>query len=219
MRLLAVILVLTTALSGYAQTTANAEKKSGHFYWSASKAKEIPIAQTLTKETRLTDADKKELVRLITAQVKATDYADDQMSAKEFEKLIWKTRVELVDLNGDGVPEVLAQGFDSRINCSATGNCEFLVFQKIPHGFKMLLDTYEEDVGGVESYTVKDETSKGFRDMVLASHGSAFEKGLLVYRFDGKKYRQSACYTAHWDYPNDAGMVMHKNPVISRCGE
>jgi hypothetical protein len=219
MKTLAVILILLTTLSGYAQTTANTDKKPGHFYWSASKAKDIPIGHTLAKETRLNNADKKELARIISERVKETEFADDKLSAKEFQELIWQTRIELVDLNGDGVPEILAQGYSSRMNCGATGNCEFFVFEKTLLGIELLLDTYKGDGSGVELYTVEETSTHGFKDLVLTEHESAFESTLFVYKFDGKRYKKSTCYSARWDYQGKRGFEMRKNPVISLCEE
>ena len=121
------------------------------------------------------------------------------------------TRVKLVDLNGDGTPEIIAQGIGDV--CSPTGNCPFWVFQKVASGYKVVLEK-----GAVQSFTVQPTRSNGYFDLVLGMHGSATEQGLYLYQFGQGRYRSIACYYANWSYLDDNGRVRElKEPRITPC--
>ena len=99
-------------------------------------------------------------------------------SETALQKAALNTRVKMIDLNGDGVPEVVAQGM---VNCSPTGNCPFWVFQKTVRGYKLLVESYGQ------TFTVQKTSTNGFRDIVVSMHSSAKESGLTNYRYkDGK---------------------------------
>jgi hypothetical protein len=121
-------------------------------------------------------------------------------------------------LNGDETPEILAQANDYHVSCGATGNCAFWIFQKTPAGFALLLDTRnKEGWGGVEYYTVKEESSHGYKDLVFAAHDSASEKTLDLYRFNGNQYLQTGCYIASWMQYTKVKIKTLKNPLITTC--
>jgi len=125
----------------------------------------------------------------------------------------------LVDLNGDGKPEVIAQAFGIKAGCGATGNCPIWIFMKAANGYQLLLDTRDkEGIGGVELITVEDSRTNGFNDLVLASDDSASEKTLEVFRYRNGLYRESACYDANWQ--SLAGEMHYlKQPVITMCSQ
>jgi hypothetical protein len=55
--------------------------------------------------------------------------------------------------------------------------------------------------GGFEGYiySVPVTANKGYRDIVVGWHDSAFEAGLMYFRFDGSQYRKLSQATARWD--------------------
>jgi len=55
--------------------------------------------------------------------------------------------------------------------------------------------------GGFEGYvySVPITASRGYRDIVVGWHLSAFEAGLAYFRFDGTQYRKLSQDTARWD--------------------
>lgn len=121
------------------------------------------------------------------------------------------TRVKLVDLNGDGIPEIIAQGI-AKV-CSPTGNCPVWVFQRVASGYKVILER-----GAVQSFTVQPTRSNGYFDIVLGMHGSATEQALYLYRFGQRRYRKTACYDANWSYLDENGKVHElKEPRITPC--
>jgi hypothetical protein len=122
------------------------------------------------------------------------------------------TRVQLVDLNGDGVPEVIAQAVGDDV-CSPTGNCTFWVFQKTPSGYRLILEK-----GAAQGFTIQPNRTSNYSDLVLTMHGSATEQGLYVYQFKRDHYQRAACYDARWSYLDKNGEVQElKEPRIAPC--
>jgi hypothetical protein len=118
------------------------------------------------------------------------------------------TPVRFVDLNSDGTPEVLAQGYSDKSGCSPTGNCPLWVFQKTTQGYNLLLDAVSQ------SFTIERNRTNGYDDIVVAMHGSAFSSGLTVYQYRNGAYSGVACYAADWLSP--AGEEL-KEPLITAC--
>jgi len=70
--------------------------------------------------------------------------------------------------------------------CGATGNCQFWVFV-VDHGkHQLVLDT-----GMVRDFGFLKADAKGYRDLVLWSHDSAFRSPARLFQFDGKQYREA----------------------------
>lgn len=121
------------------------------------------------------------------------------------------TRVRLVDLNGDGVPEVISQA--SGDICSPTGNCPFWVFQKTGAKYRLILEKW-----AVQDFTVQPTQTNGYFDLVLGMHGSATEQGLFLYQFRDGRYRKAGCYDANWTYLGKDGEYHDlKQPRITPC--
>jgi hypothetical protein len=116
------------------------------------------------------------------------------ISTDQMRKLAANTRIELIDLNGDGKDEIIAQG-NGLGPCGGTGNCIVLVLQRGPEGMRLLVDSREKG-GGFEKIRVLDTSTNGFRDIVLATHDSASDRTLEVFRFANEKYRMAKCYIA-----------------------
>jgi len=179
--------------------------------------------RTIRNSPELTSPEESELIKKIAALVRPFIGDRQNTSERELRQLAANTRVELVDLDGDGAPEVIAQANDIMLGCGATGNCAFWIFKKASTGYKLLLDTREGDgIGGAQLLTVEKTRTNGFSDLVLAAHDSAFEKTLVFYRYRNGSYHESACYDATWISTAGGKWRELKNPVISRldssCG-
>jgi hypothetical protein len=123
-----------------------------------------------------------------------------------------QTRIKVVQLNGNGAPEIATQPFGEHW-CSPTGNCAFWLFQKSGAGYKLILEK-----GAAQGFTVQPTRTNGFSDLVLTMHGSATEKDLYVYQFRGGQYRRAACYEANWTSLGDDGAYRdRKEPEITPC--
>lgn len=83
---------------------------------------------------------------------------------------------------------------------------------------KKLLDTRDKSgLGGIELITVESTRTHSFLDFTLAAHDSASEKDLYLYRFNGSRYTQTACYIASWIDDTDPTKA-RQTPAIFPCG-
>lgn len=167
--------------------------------WEAVQEAKVPLAN----ETHLSAGDRALLERELVKQ-----YKGESDSAK----LAAETRIALVDLNGDGNPEIVAQAVGSDY-CGGTGNCWFWVFQKGPSGYRIILER-----GAAQGFAIQPERTSGYFDLVLTMHGSATEQGLYLYQFKQGRYRRAGCYEANWTYLDKSGEVRElKEPRITAC--
>lgn len=188
--------LMVAAASG--QNPAALEPNGSHFYWSIRKAHFIAYERTIQKSLDLNSAEKSALTGRISSLIRPFMKENEIESEAELRKIAANTRVELMDLDGDGVPEIVAQANDTRAGCGAAGNCPFWIFKKTSEGYKLILDTRDKDgIGGAELITIEDTLTNGFRDLVLAAHDSASEETLIVLRYRNGMYRETACYDAN----------------------
>ncbi len=134
----------------------------------------------------------------------------DEVSGAKLDKLVAETRIEFIDLNGDGKLEILAQG-NGLGPCGGTGNCSWWIFEQTPAGLKMLLET----TWGFEVIAVRPWKTNGYSDIVLGSHVSATERELELFKFDGTVYRKDSCY--YRSYVGAHGEFL-KIPWVARTG-
>ena len=86
----------------------------------------------------------------------------------------------------NGAKALIAVRGNSSCFCSATGNCEFWVYRS--HGAKHEIVLHDEMVN---YFTFLKHQTSGYRDLVLWSHGSAFQSSARLLRFNGKEYEQA----------------------------
>jgi len=110
-----------------------------------------------------------------------------------------QTLVKFIDLNGDGVPEVIAKTVGDA--CSPTGNCSVYVFQKIGTKYREILE------GDAQNIRIQKTRTNGYLDVVVGMHGSATEQGLFVYQFSKGQYWRTHCYIASFSYTDKNGEV------------
>jgi hypothetical protein len=210
------VLLLTASSLATSQTSTDAQK---HFRWSERTAHELDYKDTIKTTNDLTPKDRTALRDAVFAQLKRAASKDEQMfegiSERQLQKMAADTRIELVDLSGDAKPEVIAQA-NSLGPCGGTGNCIVWVFQMTPDGVKLLLDSTIGKWGGYfEVLTIRPWTTNGFRDIVLGSHGGVSDRTLVLYKYSGGRYRQSACYDATWMSATTFEGL--RSPEISPC--
>jgi len=159
----------------------------------------------------LSPGDRSALIDAISVQLRPGTKIGDATSEKDLLDAVKETRVKLIDLNGDGIPEVIAQASGSEF-CSPTGNCLIWVFMRSGRGYRLILRG-----NSIQTYRICATGSGGFKDLVLGQHGSAFESDLFVYRFAKGKYRKSACFDANWESTVGDERRELKNPIITPC--
>ena len=186
----------------HAQPTAT--KQITGFQWNWRDAKSLTGMQTLATSKDIDANDRTMLLDFLLPQYKNS--ANPKGRALQ-------TRVELLDLNGDGVPELICQSPYGPDLCTSTGNCAFWVFQKMPSGYRVLLSR-----GSVGNFTIQPTRTHGFADLVLGTHGSATEQRLTLHRFREGQYRKVGCYDASWrPLGKDGEYHDSKQPQITPC--
>jgi len=180
---------------------AQVAKSGQKFLWDENQVQSAK--HTLASETKISLADRAWLKDRLAQQ-----YKGDPDPAKRAAE----TRVQLVDLNGDGVPEVVAQAVGNFL-CSPTGNCAFWIFQKMPSGYRLILEK-----GAAQGFTIQPNRTNSYSDVVLNMHGSATEQGLYLYQFKQDRYQRTACYDASWTYLDENDEIQELNkPRITPC--
>lgn len=128
---------------------------------------------------------------------------------KDHPESAWATRIKLVDLNGDGSKEVVAQACSDNY-CSPTGNCPLWVLERSVRGYRVILKSFGQ------TFTIQGRTN-GYSDIVVSMHGSATVSGLRVFRYRDGSYQKTGCYDASWEIMTDEGYRTLKEPQVTPC--
>jgi hypothetical protein len=179
----------------------------GEFHWDAHQWQELSWKQSISRRD-LPAAQKSKLIDAIVLEIR--EYGEG-ISDTKLRDIAAETRIAFLDLSGHGRNEVIAQGGA----CSPTGNCAFWVLQRKRDAYHVILSADSK-----QTFTVQPTKTNGFHDLVLGMHGSAFDAGLTLYKFDGSEYRDVDCYEARWEVPDEKGEFHHlKEPRITLCGK
>jgi len=97
--------------------------------------------------------------------------------------------------------------------CSATGNCAFGVFRCQNGRNEKVLDT---DM--VQHFGFVHSATNGLPDLVTWSHGSAFDSGGILWKFDGDSYQEICTWLLTSRRENDRGEREDVKPYITLNG-
>lgn len=185
---------------------------AGTFHWNWRKAEELDWKQSLGK-VNLKAANRAALQIAIAERLRP-GMADLEIgSEEELKKVALDTRIKLIDLNADGIPEVVAQGCCLKAGCGATGNCPFWVFRKSASHYGLLLETFGQ------VFTIESTKTNGFSDIVVGTHDSARQKTLTIYHYRNGGYKDVGCYVADW-WSSEGGTFHElKEPEITPCAK
>ena len=188
------------------------EKKSvsTEFRWNWKSRQELSIEQSLRK-AKLPFQRKKLIASAIMEQIRPRMADLEIQSEQELEKIAFDTRVRMIDLDGDGVPEVVAQGQGMAV-CGATGNCPFWVFRRVKAGYALIL------AGVAQTFTIQPSRTR-FRDIVLSRHSSASSGEISQYQYRKGIYEDVGCYDYDWTPWEPDGIRELKEPHITSCSD
>ena len=177
------------------------------FHWEWRNWQELSASQSL-EQAKVSEREMQIIAEAVEEQLlpEASDLGIN--SEQDLVKAALKTRVKLIDLNGDGVPELVAQGI---ADCSPTGNCSFWVFRKNGQSYGLILD------GFGQTFTIQKTRTDGFNDIVVAGHSSAFDQELTDYRYQGGAYKEHGCYYATWRILQGGKELELKEPRVTPC--
>ena len=169
--------------------------------------------QTL-REAKVVNSERTAIAKAIATQV--GPYTPDMKflgidSEQQLKDTILDTLVELVDLNGDGIPEVVAQGTNKE-GCSPTGNCPFWVFQKSGREYRLLVS-----LNAIQTFQIQRSRSNRFSDIVVEMHGSATQRTLRLLQYGRDKYHKAGCYDANWSVLDGDTVRDLKEPQLTPC--
>jgi len=216
MKALVIAFLLLNVAGGIsAQEAHSTQDAPFHFRWSRRDARELDYKQTIQTSAALTPGEKRLLLEAVLHKLREQRERSEQqfedISDRQLRTLAANTRIELIDLNGDGARDVIAQA-NGLGPCGGTGNCIVWIFELRPEGIQILLDSMKDRADAFEVVTVRPWSTNGYKDIVLGSHISATERLLVSFRYSRGAYRQSACYYSTW---TGAGGKRLTNPDIS----
>jgi hypothetical protein len=110
-----------------------------------------------------------------------------------------------IALATDGGDETVVRG--TKGFCSPTGNCSMWIFTRKGGQLQLALAT----IG--QLLIVQDSVRRGFHNIAIGMHGSAFIEQYQDYRWNGSKYEKIDCYLR--EYSADADRS--EQPAIVSC--
>lgn len=203
------LLLLTSPRSIQAQET-----RKPHGRWDLERQEELDSSMSISRLKNIDSSERKRLVKVISDALReGRVFEDGLVSEEQLPQVAAETRIKYIDLNGDGKPEVVAQAGGEESGCSPTGNCPFWILHRQGESYEILLD------GEAQTFAVQRTRTKGYLDLVLSRHDSAFESEARPYTFDGEFYREGSCFDVEWSaLGSDGEMQPLKKPRISPCG-
>jgi hypothetical protein len=115
-------------------------------------------------------------------------------------------------LHTNAPEQLLVQASDA-CHCGGTGNCAFWVLERRGKGFRVLLETEM-----VQQFSVEQSRSNGYLDIMTATRDGASHQGLVLYKFDGKKYRAADCASVEYEVKDDGSQAGPPKLTRMKCG-
>jgi len=183
------------------------------FQWDWSNQQEIDsFSPKVSVGSGLSEDERAALIDSIADHLRPTMIGQGY-SEERIRDVASSTRFKLVDLNGDGKPEVFATPNSLEAGCDPKSICPLWVLRPTVKGtFTFLLEA------PAQTFTVQPTSTGGYADIVLQVHGSGFESDLMVYRFAMGKYVASGCYTATWAEMDGENVKKFDSPRVEPCG-
>lgn len=181
----------------------------GGFRWNWRDWQELTADQSL-RNTQIPYRKRKAIADAIANQIRPMMADLDIPSEEELQRAVLDTRVKLIDLDGDGIPEIVAQGM---VDCGATGNCPFWVFRQSKHRYKLILE------GEAQTFTIQRSSKGRFPDIVLSRHGSATSGDIAPYEYHEGTYHRMGCYNYAWEVLEGDSTRQLKEPSLTPCSE
>ena len=127
---------------------------------------------------KLTTAEEKQIID----QVEKTsfDVSDD-----------WESELRIRRISLGETEGVVIRGM--RLLCGGTGNCETWVFRRDQGNW---VNLFEQEAPIVSGFGFDQETTNGVKNFLVSANTSATKESRILFKFDGKFYRQSECYQA-----------------------
>ena len=142
---------------------------------------------------RATAREKEEIFRLLRRDEEfvklLAEFAQDPGEVEELVRLSAQTMdVRRVDLNRDGRPEYMVEVGGGV--CGALANCPRWIYRRQRAGFERI--GYD---AGSRVLTPRKTSTGGYRDLRAEAGSTAVEDAVVIYKYDGRRYRAADCFT------------------------
>lgn len=184
-----------------------ASRPSPGSQWNWRHVQELYASESL-RNAKLSPSEKRAIAEAVSAQLRPGMSGLEIESEDRLQAAAMDTRVRVMDLNLDGVGEIVAQAM---VSCSATGNCPFGIFRKTGARYHSLLEAE------AQTFTVQKSGTNGFKDILLGLHGSATESTLTEYKFREGTYEETGCYEARYIPAGSDKARGIPEPIVSPC--
>ncbi|PYV99809.1 MAG: hypothetical protein DMG89_06310 [Acidobacteria bacterium] len=104
----------------------------------------------------------------------------------------WESELRVRRVLLGEAPGLVLQG--TKLLCGATGNCQTWVLRRADDHW---LSLFKNQAPIASGFGFDEKTTNGIQRFVVAANSSAADSKYVVYDFDGKFYRESACYSRH----------------------
>jgi hypothetical protein len=150
------------------------------------------------------------IARELIARLQAID--QDLASDEDFRVVPSDFLGEAIDLNGDFELEIYVK-LRHRSWCGATGNCWVWLLAKIADNYRLVLEA-----DGVQGIEPQPTSTNGYRDLFTRTHQSSQQSTLVLYQFDGTRYKATTCFDRNYLGGTDATgkYVVDSQPTIKR---
>jgi hypothetical protein len=101
----------------------------------------------------------------------------------------WETELRVRRISLGQANGLIIRG--TRLLCGGTGNCETWVFRQSSERW---LNMFEQQALIVSALGFEQEASGGIKNLLVSANTSAATERRILFKFDGKIYRQSECY-------------------------
>jgi len=114
----------------------------------------------------------------------------------------------------DGVEAILVEG--RGIGPCGAQNCQTYILEKQQRTYRLLLDALV-----IQQTRVLNSVTNGYHDIQTNMHGSAFSSDIVIYRYDGRKYRRTDCFSKQYylEDLDDKGSIIGKPTITRTCGK
>jgi hypothetical protein len=176
------------------------------FHWQWRKMNSNFWQGPILRQMKIKNDDRVAIVEAVAASFKLDKEVPNDIGDAQLYDIASNESYEWVDLDRDGVPELVTQAFGIDF-CGAVGNCALQVFRQSGHKFDLVLRS------SAESLMVDRSGTQPL--LVLYTHGSASEGELTVYGFPRKGAAKPLYhYDVQWAPPNGIG-VAYSHPHLT----
>lgn len=114
----------------------------------------------------------------------------------------WQLELRVRRVSLGGAEGLVVRG--TRLLCGGTGNCQTWVFRLLQGAW---FNLFEREAPIVSGFGFEQGTNLSIQNLLVSSNNSARKERRILFKFDGKYYRQSDCYDVLFNAPGSEKVV------------